>query len=807
MRKKMMFFTALLVLVVMAGSSYAAPVYLLDFDHGVKDPNPGEIYVPSGTEVLPGGVTMVEENNAKLVDMPIAPQGGQALEMLLGAAWPNIQGYTLTGGPNVPGPYTVEVLINANFKPCAFDLTNISTIFKSRDHMPGPKAQGMYIDQWTGQLIWHPGQTGLGLRQLEAATEIKPGRWYHIAVVCDANADTLKLYVNGVVEDECIFVDTWEDLVGFDPNVFIGHAGPMQSRNWQGQIDAFCIDDTTLAPENFNLPIPATAVYLLDFDHGEQAPAPSPYVASSNEIMPADSNMVLQEIDPLLPDVFYTDLVDSGYYALQGGQSLTQTAAAGAGHHLGYEITNGPNIPGPYTVEVLINPDYTNTPLSTVGSTVYKSKDHLPGQRGQGMLVDQWTGILKFHPGMTMTTWWGKETLDSTTSLQAGTWYHIAVVCDANADTITLYVDGVAEDSGIFPDTWEPLVGFDSTLYIGAPATLNQRNWQGQLDAFIIRDFAADPCEFYLLTDLACLGLMPGDIYEDCAVDFQDLAEISAEWLDCTLPGVCVPLGPNTIPLGTANVDGDLDEWADADWIALDQPYWATTPDVAEAKFAVRWDPNTDRIYAAVVVNDANRIFTDGYVDWDDADIIEVYSHGDETGGDHYGISSFGWFDTAQQYIVGANTNQIDYWAVLGSGDPNVGPGYTDLLYSVAVDDTNDLIVYELGVKQFDNYGGISGGSTVISDLTSGDIVGFDIVVGTRYGTNPGDFGMLAANMMLNKYVYTSAFQKYTLIGTDCDALGYPGADISGPAGVPDCVVNLYDFAALASDWMIDLLE
>ena len=26
--------------------------------------------------------------------------------------------------------------------------------------------------------------------------------------------------------------------------------------------------------------------------------------------------------------------------------------------------------------------------------------------------------------------------------------------------------------------------------------------------------------------------------------------------------------------------------------------------------------------------------------------------------------------------------------------------------------------------------------------------------------------------------------------------------DISGPAGVPDCYVNLYDFSALSADWM-----
>ena len=43
-----------------------------------------------------------------------------------------------------------------------------------------------------------------------------------------------------------------------------------------------------------------------------------------------------------------------------------------------------------------------------------------------------------------------------------------------------------------------------------------------------------------------------------------------------------------------------------------------------------------------------------------------------------------------------------------------------------------------------------------------------------------------------------------TVLENDCDAIGFvkDKADLSGPAGTPDCVINLYDFAEMASQWL-----
>jgi len=100
-----------------------------------------------------------------------------------------------------------------------------------------------------------------------------------------------------------------------------------------------------------------------------------------------------------------------------------------------------------------------------------------------------------------------------------------------------------------------------------------------------------------------------------------------------------------------------------------------------------------------------------------------------------------------------------------------------------------------VGVTQFDNYGGFSGGDTIVTDLKVGDVVGFDLVVDTRWS---GGFGMLSENLMTGKYNDADQFAIYMLAE---EAGGPPCfervADVDG-----NCIIDFYDLAIIAENWL-----
>ena len=297
---------------------------------------------------------------------------------------------------------------------------------------------------------------------------------------------------------------------------------------------------------------------------------------------------------------------------------------------------------------------------------------------------------------------------------------------------------------------------------------------------------------------LSGYGLM-GDRNGDCHVDMLDMRMVAQGWLGCTSPGSagCTNQGytqTGTIVRGTAVVDAYLTEWNNqAEWVLADQLYSGNNPpDVSSAKFAMRWDATTDKIYAAVVVTDTQRVFVDfeDNTSYDSSDRIEVYSQGRAAGA---------YCDKAQQYIVAPGASTGTVWASWPLGYPLMGSPAPGLEYSCRI--VGNDIIYELAIPMYDNYAGRLGstGSTTITQLQTDRIVGLDIVVDSRWDiNNEGAFGMLAANSDTGKFHNASAFAKYKLVEqTPCGAWGYAAGDID-----ENCVVNFKDFAKLAQQWL-----
>jgi len=261
------------------------------------------------------------------------------------------------------------------------------------------------------------------------------------------------------------------------------------------------------------------------------------------------------------------------------------------------------------------------------------------------------------------------------------------------------------------------------------------------------------------------------DIDGDGDVDFFDYAWFATVWPYST---------SHQIPRGSVVVDGDLGDWPeDVEWRRLDKVYWGNPNDVSKARFALQWDGVTDKVYAAVVVNDTDHVFTDEYVSWDASDRIEVYSQGDAEGGTGW----YGIYDAAQQYYVAPDTIGGSWatWALGGTPGTDVGLEY-------AVNVNGAQIIYEVGVRQFDNYGGLSGGETVLTDLYAGHVVDFDVVACTRWDTV--NFGMLSENLMTGKHKDAGKFAKYLLV----DEIFSVDLDGNG-------VVNYADLEILFENW------
>ena len=240
------------------------------------------------------------------------------------------------------------------------------------------------------------------------------------------------------------------------------------------------------------------------------------------------------------------------------------------------------------------------------------------------------------------------------------------------------------------------------------------------------------------------------NINKDDMVDLVDLCGLSENWL-CRV-----------IPRGQVSVDGRDDEWGNAIWMPLGVVYYKNPEDVEMARFAVRWDESTQKIYVVVVVEDLQQDFVSDYKEgdyWAASDRIEVYAQGSAAGGEGWqGSGEEGRYDLAQQYMIGPN-NSGGWWQRWALGqviEPNA-----ELESAVNVHETT--IVYEVGLKMFDFYGARAGGQTIPTHLETGLTVGFDVVVDTVHPGIDG-FGMLSENRMRNKSVNADNFAKYVLV-------------------------------------------
>jgi hypothetical protein len=210
---------------------------------------------------------------------------------------------------------------------------------------------------------------------------------------------------------------------------------------------------------------------------------------------------------------------------------------------------------------------------------------------------------------------------------------------------------------------------------------------------------------------------------------------------------------PELIPYGSVNVDGDLSDWSNATWSAIDQVLQDNPADISEASYSVKWQAN--KIYLAVKVLDTVPYFTNTYTAWDARDAIEIFLHTDGKAGITYPDC-----EAAQEYIVGIKDSyRTQVWSALGNGSmyrdrilewsDGLFGGLGKAAGSASVTAEGCWINYEVELTPFTYLGVVNGGTNVVSTLGVGDVIGLDVdVVGHN---TTGYTGVKCENQMAQK--------------------------------------------------------
>ena len=300
------------------------------------------------------------------------------------------------------------------------------------------------------------------------------------------------------------------------------------------------------------------------------------------------------------------------------------------------------------------------------------------------------------------------------------------------------------------------------------------------------------------------------DVTGDCIVDYLDIAQIQADWLDCTTPlgagcecktdrRLVTPVAKHQIV-----VDGDLSDWPATTWYTNESPTGpGENDDITKVEYALAWEPtdNLNRIYIAVKVTDLEHNFIDFPSDYvvDEADLLTVSLAADPEW-DGFAGTEYADQNSGQVYYIGQEANSTDEWAVWGNSNPAFGYPLLDdpdaeALYVVDFDPVDaNTIVYELGFTTFLYFGGFNIAPpipTTYVDMGIGQVVA--ISIGARTVMDSGLFGG----------VTVGGGESIMEAGPSviCGDWGYSATDYD-----ENCITDLLDYAAIANQWLIEQL-
>jgi hypothetical protein len=187
------------------------------------------------------------------------------------------------------------------------------------------------------------------------------------------------------------------------------------------------------------------------------------------------------------------------------------------------------NYGGDYTLEMYLNWDYQTASLT-------------PGDIGLGYIfsdggamfvrsfIDTSTNPYRcaLDFGVQTYTAWRDTYTPTAYSLQAGQWTHVAFVCHSTlyVTKLSIYVNGALAVT----QTWNEGGYPANTGYTEIGATnAGELSWGGSIDEIRLSNVARTT---FGILGCGDWGYMPGDLNQDCHVDFKDLAIFAQNWLN-----------------------------------------------------------------------------------------------------------------------------------------------------------------------------------------------------------------------------------------------------------------------------------
>jgi len=166
------------------------------------------------------------------------------------------------------GSFTAEAIVyvtDLNPLNCEFGIQN----FFGTDGLGGSGTPQQFVPRIIGGSLLSPDNQLQLMTQQAADAEVNrltgspfvPDAWTHIAVSYDSALNEAKLYVDGTQIGAAVSPG-WAGAGGFQmDDLAIGYYanGAGSNRSLEGYMDAFALDNTALAPANFNLALQAPA--------------------------------------------------------------------------------------------------------------------------------------------------------------------------------------------------------------------------------------------------------------------------------------------------------------------------------------------------------------------------------------------------------------------------------------------------------------------------------------------------------------------------------------------------------------------
>ncbi|MDD5707181.1 MAG: LamG domain-containing protein [Kiritimatiellae bacterium] len=297
------------------------------------------------------------------------------------------------------------------------------------------------------------------------------------------------------------------------------------------------------------MPVRATTLLRVNFDTGAQNPAPSPYVAGAGDILPSGSTSVCFN-----PVRFSTE------NGKQGGQALAFTAGAASPVRQGYQFSALTNVQkfaqNSFTVEAIVRPDFSDAVYGgTNYGTTSRSIIFFGCPEGWGinsvLFVDQNTHKVQWIGAG------GYGDMASIQTLAPNRWYHVAVVVDGSIPQVRMYIDGVIENAGAYPDGWQyqGIFSIGDTISVGNDPNTTTNNFAGLIDALSISDTALAETSFVLPS---CSSNGTGVVFRTL-FDFNAQTPAPSLYPYPSLPADILPQGCSGVRLDTNNaiVRGD----------------------------------------------------------------------------------------------------------------------------------------------------------------------------------------------------------------------------------------------------------